>query len=479
MATKKAKANNMTVDKTIAVLNAVREEASPQFQSKVAPFTTATNLARVGSVILHFPALQNEFLDVLINQYVYARTVRRGLTSAFDRFRTYRGNRPFGTWETFTNPVMPVQYDPCAFDRILKCWKPDVKTQYFGITREDLFPLTITEEVLEQAFFNYDNMSDFINDMLDAVDRGNTFVEFNEVKKMLSSNQAVGAIKTVEIPEINSANARSIVAIIREYVTNMTCPSSDYNNYINIEGATGDPVITSTPLEALCLIIDSKALSTLEVEALALAFQLEMSDFKINLIAIDNFGYDIIDREKRRVVGHQDSAVRFMIVDEAFIQLEDNIKLKYDDRNIMTLGRQHAFHVWQSINPRIFMNAVAFVEQGSTELEKSVVVLDTAGSDVVAFNPPIDEAPTIEYVGATFGADGYGYNNITAEQVAQALTVTATDTHTINVVRSDTDLTTLNIENMEAGQTLIATYNITTKGTAHKLRVVTNVGFTA
>lgn len=367
--------------KIVEVLNTIREAGSTSYQNCVPKLEESDVLERYGATILNQPAIMNEFLNTFMNFFMYEVTKQHMFESEFDRLKTIGSPLRYGTFESFTNTIKPMNYDMTALSRILTLYVPDVKTAYFTRTREDVFPMSVAQEKLEGAFMSNESFNAFVNDLYTALVRSNKVVEYNAIKECINVNVLGGAVKTVTIPKITAENAKTIAKIIRSYFHKMQKPSTQYNNYINLEGATGDAVETNTPEEALLLITDADTEAEVGTEALASMYNLmygNTSMYDNNHITVDDFGYNVYDREHRTITEHKSSNIRFMICDEAFFKIEDKLTMKASGYNDGALVMQNFYHVWQAINIRPWANCVVFVEEEEPTIES---VEPTSGLD--------------------------------------------------------------------------------------------------
>lgn len=350
----------MTDDKIIAILNKIREDGDLSYQNAVPKIDEKVMLSTYGASILGNPYVKNQFLNAFMNFFMYEETKQHIFESEFDRLKHPNNVNRYGSFEAFRNTIKPMSYDESALDRILKLYKPDVKTAYFARNRQDIFPMSISREELEGAFQSFRDFDNFVTGLYEQLKNSNKVVEYNAIKECINVNVLGGAIKTVKIPTINSSSAKDIAKMIRSYVTKMQKPSTKYNAYINMEGATGDAVETQTPKNSLLLIADADTISEVSVEVLASAFNLPYADFQINLIEVDDFGYNVYDRENRTVIGRNESNIKFMICDEALFKIEDNLDVTAEGTNDATMIKQSFYHIWQTIQARPWANAIAF-----------------------------------------------------------------------------------------------------------------------
>lgn len=358
----------MTNDKIIAILNKIREDQDLSYQNAVPKVDEKTILSQYGAVICGNPYIKNAFLNNFMNYFMYEETKQHIFESEFDRLKNPTLIARYGSFEAFRNTIKPMDYNEEDLARILKLYKPDVKTAYFARNRQDIFPMSIIREELIGAFADFEKFDSFVTGLYESIVNSNKVVEYNAIKECINVNVQGGAIKKVIIPTINSSTSASIAKMIRAYVTRMQKPSTQYNAYIDMEGATGEAVETQTPKQALLLIADSDTIAEISIDVLASAFNLAYADFQINLIELDDFGYNVYDRNSRTIVGRQPSNIKFMICDEALFKIEDNLDVTAEGTNDATLAKQVFYHIWQTIQVRPWANAIAFCYAETTEV---------------------------------------------------------------------------------------------------------------
>ena len=359
----------MTDSKIIAILNKIRDDGDLSYQNAVPKLNEGDLLYVYGASILGNPHIKNQFLNAFMNFFMYEETKQHIFESEFDRLKKPSNVNRYGSFEAFRNTINPMNYDESALDRILKLYKPDVKTAYFARNRQDIFPMSIARQELETAFMDFAHFDSFVTGLYEQLTNSNRVVEYNAIKECINVNVQGGAIKTVTIPTIDSTTAPSIAKMIRSYVTRMQKPSTKYNAYIDMEGAVGDPVETQCPKESLLLIADADTIAEISIDVLASAFNLAYADFEINLIEVDDFGYNVYDRATRTVIGRHESNIKFLICDEALFKIEDNLDVTAEGQNDVALVKQTFYHIWQTIQVRPWANAVAFCYAENTAID--------------------------------------------------------------------------------------------------------------
>lgn len=374
----------MTQDKIIAILNKIRDDGDVNYKNTVPVLTENDLLSTYGAVIIGQPYVRNQFLNQFLNYFMYEETKQHIFESEFDRLKNPKNVNRYGSFEAFRNTIKPIEYDETKLDRVLKLYRPDVKTAYFTRNRQDIFPMSIALQELEPAFQSYEAFSNFVAGLYQQLTNSNKVVEYNAIKECINVNVNGGGIKVVKIPKITAQNAHEIATMIREYTTKMTKPSTAYNAYSEMDGAVGNPVETSTPRESLLMISDANTSATIGTEVLASAFNLEYVRFLENHIDVDDFGYNVYNRETQQVIGHTDSKIRFIICDEASFKLENNLDITAEGMNDAALVKQVFYHVWETIQMRSWTNCVAFVEDDETTVNDEISI----DNNIVRYGSP-------------------------------------------------------------------------------------------
>ena len=326
------------------------------------------DIDRYGARLLSQPLIANPFITAFYQQFIYRATAQNYFTSPFDYFREKRDGVAFGTYEADVQPIFPLKYDMKAFDRVLEFWETPVIAQYFAITRQDTIPQTITKNQLRQAFASYEAFDNFLAKLIIAPRQGNVIVETNAIKMMLNNNLASGVIKRATFTEPTTESgwkelAAEIVGVANGMVAE---PTTEYNNYANIEGSDGQPAWAQSDRRDLVLIGDSKVLAKLKTFVLAMAYNKEDVDFKFHFIEVNSFNYSTYDYETRTFKNEVTSPLKLLLCDGGYIKLEDNLDEDYSDPNIMTMGLQRALQIQQTIGLRVSRNALAWVEGDET-----------------------------------------------------------------------------------------------------------------
>lgn len=332
------------------VLNTILANASADYQARV-PSATQTNITEVGSAIMSFKAVENEFLSALVNKIaltiVHNKTFRNPLAVL------KKGSVPLGRniEEIYTNPVTGTIYDATGAD-LLSRNVPDTKAIYHSMNRQGKYKVTITKAQLMSAFKSYADLEALLNSIVNSIYSGDNLDEFLLMKQLFASAIEGGKLKTtsVTLPE-DEATAKEFVKAVRTVGQAMTFPSSNFNSYHDINSTTdAKPVITWTPIEKQVLILRNDISVNVDVELLARAFNVSYTDLSARTLIVDSFGTD--------------ADTYAVLCDESFVRVYDNLMQMENFHNGEGLYDNYIYHHWQTYSLSLFANAVAFVKAG-------------------------------------------------------------------------------------------------------------------
>ena len=330
-----------------ALLNTIRANGSLEYSTRV-PAATATNLSTIGQAIMSYTPAMNEFLDQLVNRIamvmVNSKTIQNPLAAL------KKGSIPLGTdiESLFINPINGESYAQNSTD-LLTVKTPDVKSMFYRLNRQDKFPVTITQPMLQKAFTSVESLSNFIDMIVNALYSGDNYQEFILMKNLMAEACNKDHILKVNvfddtIENYSEATSKELVKQIKTYSKMFSLPSSNYNKYSTVKGE-GDPVITWTPKEDQILILNATISANIDIDVLAYAFNLDKAQIQTQTIDIDDFGGE---------------PVLAILTDKSFFQVYDNL-LKVDSfYNADTMAFKYFLHHWQTYGYNLYANAVAF-----------------------------------------------------------------------------------------------------------------------
>lgn len=322
------------------IINAIRNEASPQFQQYV-PMANAENVAEVGAGIQLSQTIQNEFITSLVDRIALVVIRSVSLKNPLKKFK--KGMMPLGRTieEIFVDITEEKMYDPeDAEQTVFRREIPNVKTLFHERNRQGRYKQTIQEDSLRTAFVSWGNFDSFVAGIINAIYNTAEVDEFRYMKLLIDNyfSQGLFTIVPVDKPDTETAT-REFITKVRATAGKMTLPmgSRDFNALA---------VHTRSTMEDLHLIIDADLQARTDVDVLAKAFNMDKSTFLGNITVIDNFA---------------STGLEAVLIDKDFYMVYDQLHKMRTIYNPDGLYWNYAYHVWQVLSVSRFANAVAFV----------------------------------------------------------------------------------------------------------------------
>lgn len=330
----------------VDVANAIRNEASAAYQAAV-PRATGTNIQEVGNPILSYQSVQNEFMSALVNKIALTIVERKMFENPLAFLK--KGSTPLGldVEDIYTNPAIGADYNPDDFQGILTPAKPDTKAAYYRRNRRTSYKATVANEQLTAAFTSWGNLESLIASVVDSLYNGNTIGEFTLVKQLLGD--AVTAVKlpqTVVALPTTEATAKTFSSTVRGISMGMRFPSSSYNSWA-LNGGTGTPVVTWTDPADTVIFLRSDVAANVDVQWMASAFNLSLTDYLAQQIVVDNFG------AATNMIAAVGSTKAF--------QIRENLRRMTEFYNGNVMAWTYWWHCWDTYALSPFENLVALV----------------------------------------------------------------------------------------------------------------------
>ena len=335
----------MNEDQLIEIMNTIRDNASAEYQDRI-PEATKTNIAEIGGIMLSDVNLANSFTSSLMNKI--AKTVFVGRSFRNPLAILKKGNKPIGDTveEILVNFAKSKQYNPEGTELLTQV-KPDVKTVYHQMNRQDKYMVTINRTLLSKAFKSYDSLGRFVSNIINSLYNGANLDEFILMKKMFAQAIADNCMKVIPVadPVVSAENATKFIKTVKVISGDMVYPGTEYNAYLQAQSTDTVPITTFTPTEDQIIVISNPTNVALDVDVLAKAFNMDKMTFLARSIVIDAF---------------PDKDVRACIVDVDWSQIYDDYVEVTEFFNADGLYKNYWLHVGQTIDYSCLVNAVAF-----------------------------------------------------------------------------------------------------------------------
>lgn len=361
-------------------LNRIRELSSEIYHQYIPIITDDTDISAFGKPILTVPQVQNEFMSALINRIVYTSINTKFFNNPL---KTLEGDRiPLGYagQELYVNPAEGRRFDVDDFAGLLTKYDADVKQQFMEVNSDLQYAVTVSRAKLQKAFVSWDNLNDFINGITNALYQGAYIDEWNQTKALVTSAYTSNRVIVKKVSAVSDeATAKDFVKGAREMFLNFMAPSTEFNAWAQVGGA-GKPITTWVERpEDVVFIITNKLRSTLDVDVLASAFNMDRTTLMGNIITVPDF--NVYDKSGNVVV--DGSAIQGIMADKSWFRIKEQDRQLDEFYNANNRTWQYYLNVVKMYNYSLFADAVVFATETPT-IKATAINLGTSSVSIEA-----------------------------------------------------------------------------------------------
>lgn len=376
-------ANSTLNASTIDILNVIRQNASYDYQQNVPEVATVNDIPKVGEIIYGTPAFASQFINALVNRIAIVRVQSATFNNPYSILK--KGYIEYGETveDIFVSIAKAVDFNiEKAAKREFQRTIQDVRSAFHVMNWRVMYPVTIQDEDLRQAFLSIEGVQNLIAKIVDAVYTAAEYDEFLLFKYLLIKAISHGKMYPTSI----DASADLSEAAVQFRGTSNLLPfmSNDYN-----EAA----VKTNTPKDRQVIFMDAMFNAQFDVNVLASAFNMDKADFMGRLFLIDNWTdfdnerFDVIRANSDGIeeVTAEELAllanVKAVILDENWFQVYDNNN-KFTEKYVASgLYWNYFYHTWKTVSNSPFANAVVFVTSSANVALPATVTVHVDAKD--------------------------------------------------------------------------------------------------
>lgn len=367
---------------TAAILNAIRNNASINYQSNIPVATeNVESIRTIGSVLTTMPSVKNEFISVLINRIARVYVTSRSYENPWAFWK--KGVVDFGETieEIFVNLSKPHEYDvQRAESEVFKREIPDVRASFHIMNYQKFYKDTIENNELKLAFMSYEGVTDLIARIVERLYTSMNYDEFLTMKYLLAVRLLEGLVNVTAVTApTNAQGYKDIISEVKGVSNKMEFLSTKYN----LAG-----VYNHTNKDDQFLIINAAFDAKVGVEVVAEAFNMSKVEFMGHRVLVDSFGDLDTDRLNELFAEDENytpltdaqlvalDSIPCVLVDRDFFMIFDNLLEFTEIYNGQGMYWNYFLHAWKTFSVSMFANNMAFVYGEPTVT--SVTVTPTA-----------------------------------------------------------------------------------------------------
>lgn len=368
---------------TVDILNVIRQNASLEYQNEVPVINQAVDIPRVGEILVGHPALANQFINALVNRIALVRARSATFNNPYKDLK--KGYLEYGETieDIFVGIAKVYEYSAeKAEEREFKRTLPDVHAVFHVINWRAVYPVTIEDNALQQAFLSAEGVTDLIARIVDQIYTAAEYDEFLLFKYLLIKNCTSGKLypQAVDVSDIKNA-----AVSFRAMSNGLQFMHKEYN---------AANVLNNTPRDRQYIFMDANYNAEFDVNVLASAFNMDKADFIGRLHLIDDF--TSFDNERFEVIRANSTGLEevtaaelalmadviAVLVDEEWFQVYDNLN-KFTEKYVASgLYWNYFYHTWKTVSASPYHNAVVFVKSTATITPPASLTYTVASKDV-------------------------------------------------------------------------------------------------
>lgn len=401
---------------TIDIINVIRQNASYDYQQNVPEVATANDIPKVGEIIYGTPAFANQFINALVNRIAIVRVQSATFNNPYSILK--KGYIEYGETveDIFVSIAKAVDFNvEKAAKREFHRTIPDVRSAFHVMNWRAMYPVTIQDEDLRQAFLSIEGVQNLIAKIVDGVYTAAEYDEFLLFKYLLIKAISHGKMYPTSIG--TGADLSEAAVQFRGTSNLLPFMSSEYNEV---------GVKTNTPKARQVIFMDAMFNAQFDVNVLASAFNMDKADFMGRLFLIDN--WTDFDNERFDIIRANSDGIEEVTADELALLanvkaviLDDNWFQVYDNNNKFTekyvasgLYWNYFYHTWKTVSNSPFANAVVFVTSAADDALPATVTVHVDAKDE-------SDVATVFTISAVFEKAGLNPQNVNFVQT-EALT---------------------------------------------------------
>lgn len=358
-----------------------------------------TNIGEFGAPMFgdNYQAAQEAFFGML-KRIAYAATETKLFNNPLSRLEG--DNIPLG-WageEIYVNPVKGRAFDVNDFAGILQKYEADIKVQYLTVNMDVQYPVSLTRDKIRTAFTSWRDLEEFITGIINALYNGAYINMYQFTKGLVSAAYKDNRAQYTKVSAVtDEATGKALVKKLRELFTRFQLPSAEFNSWAKI-GGEGRPITTWTAPEDIVLMLRADIVSSISVDVLSAAFNMDKADFLGSLIVVDNWDMYTDDGEKI----FDGSNIYGIIADKSFFKIKTQDMALDQWFNANSRSWQYYLNVVKMYQVSAFANhqviAIAdpVVDVTKIEADKTSVTLEEGSTAKVQLTTtPFTGNPTI------------------------------------------------------------------------------------
>ena len=222
----------------------------------------------------------NQFIDILVNRIGMTYVRGQRFDNPLAAFKGEKLNYGSSVQEIVPKWIKAHAYEDDV-ETLLKMHRPDAVQIFHSQNRRDQYPITVNDNELRTAVESEYGLNNLVARIMDVPRNSDEYDEYRIMLNLLSYYESNYGFHKVKVDEpADETSARALLKQIRAMAGKLRFPSTLYNNV---------PVPVFSGMDELVLMITPDALASIDVDALAAAFNVDRADIQMRTVIVDEF----------------------------------------------------------------------------------------------------------------------------------------------------------------------------------------------
>lgn len=356
-------------NKTINVINYVRQNASDAYKERVPLLNSKGEFVNFANPLKEYSVIKNEFFTGLIN------IIGDSILNRINKFEN-----PLAKFKRKTNGLgidvreiasglvdgMDFEFTTEGIAKMFKLYPVEYAECFHRLNRRRVFPITISKKEMAQALNSFDDLENLINDKVNTLYESNYQEEYIYMIELLRSAAQNNNLKIITVDEVtNEASGMTYVETVKDIASSFKFRDRTNSAYGNDHETT--KILPCCGKEDIALILPYTIKNRISTRVLASAFNKDEVAFNVdNVTEVDFLGY-IKRGESTNTKYYQ---IDGFVCDKNFIRVLDDPDNGLEENNLPTVRAKNSYlHIWQTLStsPFVCCNVLAH------EVDKSVI----------------------------------------------------------------------------------------------------------
>lgn len=267
------------------IINSIYLSATNDFQQRI-PDPTQHDIAQTINALLapENNNYLNQFVDALINRIGFSYVHHMRFDNPLKEFKGAKLTYGTTIQETALPWIKAHSYDNAA-ETLLKKYDQKAETVYHVQNRQDMYPITINRADLRRAFTSEYGLNDFVVAQMETPRNSDEYDEFQIMKELIAfydKNLGFYKVNLTAAPN-DETTGKEFLRKVKTIAGKLKFPSTIYNSV----AITDIPVFVKK--SELLLFVTPEVSAALDVETLALLFNIDKAEIPCRVVELDTF----------------------------------------------------------------------------------------------------------------------------------------------------------------------------------------------